>query len=405
MKWIKFGFRKNLLYPIILVIIIALRRGVQNLIERSFGDTGSYLLLFLIYSSKLVFGLFSSIYFTSRRKLQQRKEFFGIKLIKRNETLKVDNYAKIVVLIIFASFFDFSSTMARFYKYNGSIKSIKNKLRSFQTIFSALLCYFTIRIKIYKHNICSLIAIIICSMVIIIVEIIYQTLSHYSILDTLISIGITIFTSFGRAFSETTEKYLFEFDNVSPFLMVLFEGFIGSCLFFVLFYLDGFPLDSILKMNIKTAWKIIYFSFLLLCYFLLSGFKDIYRVSTIKLYSPMTSALTETVIDPFGFFYNSVSSRNKNLALFAVFVLDFICLILIVFCSFVYNDFIILYCFGLEYNTYLEISNRSASNVLINDLKDISPLEDNDINNNSDEDDDNQKNENNDSFEIAHKNN
>ena len=29
------------------------------------------------------------------------------------------------------------------------------------------------------------------------------------------------------------------------------------------------------------------------------------------------------------------------------------------FLSLVYNDFIVLYCFGLEENTYLEIKNRA----------------------------------------------
>ena len=29
------------------------------------------------------------------------------------------------------------------------------------------------------------------------------------------------------------------------------------------------------------------------------------------------------------------------------------------FLSFVYNDFIVLYCFGLEYNTHLEIQKRA----------------------------------------------
>ena len=34
------------------------------------------------------------------------------------------------------------------------------------------------------------------------------------------------------------------------------------------------------------------------------------------------------------------------------------CLLVIAFFSLVYNDFIIFYCYGLEYNTYSEINRR-----------------------------------------------
>ena len=61
-------------------------------------------------------------------------------------------------------------------------------------------------------------------------------------------------------------------------------------------------------------------------------------------------------------------------------MINLLCLILIVFCSFVYNDFIILYCFGLEHDTYTEIRKRSI--VLNND---ILGEEDNDNDNDSDD--------------------
>ena len=38
-----------------------------------------------------------------------------------------------------------------------------------------------------------------------------------------------------------------------------------------------------------------------------------------------------------------------------------VCLILMVFASLIFTEFIVLYCCGLEYNTHLEINNRSIS--------------------------------------------
>ena len=48
------------------------------------------------------------------------------------------------------------------------------------------------------------------------------------------------------------------------------------------------------------------------------------------------------------------------------YILILICLFITSFLSLVYNDFIVLYCCGLEYNTYLEIHKRAISYENIN---------------------------------------
>ena len=92
----------------------------------------------------------------------------------------------------------------------------------------------------------------------------------------------------------------------------------------------------------------------------MSGFKNAYRVTTNKYYSPISRALIESNIDPFLFLYISLTSDKKDeFELFWThFSIVFCCLMIISFFSLVYNDFIILYCCGLEYNTYSEIINR-----------------------------------------------
>ena len=98
---------------------------------------------------------------------------------------------------------------------------------------------------------------------------------------------------------------------------------------------------------------------------ILTLFKNIFRVLTIKFYSPMTRALAESIIDPFDFIYLIIKKNTKwndeNVkgANYDYYIEIFIALLVISFLSFVYNDFIILYCFGLEYNTHLEIQKRS----------------------------------------------
>ena len=75
----------------------------------------------------------------------------------------------------------------------------------------------------------------------------------------------------------------------------------------------------------------------------------------------MTRALTESIIDPFSCIYQLFLSKEYNESNNRVlyYFLIFICLIITSFLSLVYNDFIILYCCGLEYNTHFEIQKRA----------------------------------------------
>jgi hypothetical protein len=138
----------------------------------------------------------------------------------------------------------------------------------------------------------------------------------------------------------------------------MLEGLIGCLLLPFLLFLDKTYEDIKIILENKH-WVLIIFLFI---FFFLSLFKNIYRVLTIKFYSPMTRALAESIIDPFVFIYNSF--RENNIEASIIIILIF--LLIASFMSFIYNDFIILYCCGLEYNTHLEIQKRTISYSNIN---------------------------------------
>ena len=75
----------------------------------------------------------------------------------------------------------------------------------------------------------------------------------------------------------------------------------------------------------------------------------------------MTRALAESIIDPFDFIYLIIKNQieKKEKVKYYYYIPIIISLFVISFLSFVYNDFIVLYCFGLEYNTHLEIQKRA----------------------------------------------
>ena len=157
-------------------------------------------------------------------------------------------------------------------------------------------------------------------------------------------------------------KYLFEFYYLNPYKALTIEGIIGLLLFPILFFFDS-SYDDIKDFIIIKDWEFVLLVILSLIYLILSSFKSIYRVLTIRFYSPMTRALAESIIDPFDFiclFIYRNSQKNLDEKMVYYYVIIIISLFAISFLSLVCIDFIIFYCFGLEHNTHLEIQKRAT---------------------------------------------
>ena len=113
----------------------------------------------------------------------------------------------------------------------------------------------------------------------------------------------------------------------------------------------------------------------LVFYFLFSGGKNVYRVLTNKLYSPITKSLADSILEPFIIIYyfyfpekDEVEFQNKF-----HFIINFILSSILDFCACIYNEFFVLFCCKLGENTYLEVSKRAKIKELseiINDEED-----------------------------------
>jgi len=348
----KIGIRNNLYYPLMLIVCISIRKIDEIIINLSCQyDKGYFIIPLLIYTSQFLAGLIP--FFNSEKKKTSEKNnaYSGIELIKNQSTIdQPDNETKIYILIIFASFFNYIGVIVR--KNINDIFHFENKVRGIQIIFSALLCYFTIRIKIYKHQLISLIVIFIALIIILLFDILENKAKEINLYKYY---GFGIFSCLSRTFLDTIEKYLFEFDYLNPYKVLMLEGLIG-CLLLPILFITNKTNEDFNYFSGKEAWKLALLVILLIIYLVLSLFKNIYRVLTIKLYSPMTRALAESIIDPFDFIYLFIGEEIKEITNFIVILIS---LFITSFLSFVYNDFIVLYCCGLEYNTHLEILKRS----------------------------------------------
>ncbi len=389
---IKIGNRHNLIHPLLLTLFIALRRIESIVMAKIYNFEGPFLLSVLIFLSKFIFGLYAYYYSNKEIKIQNRPntKYFGLILVKLNNEIKLhDKWYKITILIILASYFDFAGTVVRqFYIKISQNNTIEKSVRSFQVFSSAIFCYLTLKTNIYRHHLFSLIIIFFCLILIFIAEMLCVEI------DTIIKLiifGLTCFSCVSRALLDTVEKYLFEYDFMNPFKVMMFEGLINTILTSSLFFILKKPLDDINELTEKISKHDFLLIIFLLLYLILSGFKNIYRVTTIKLNSPMARALAESLLDPLiviHFLFNHKKSVFKTEGKFWIYcgVIIF-CSIIMPFFSCVYNEFIILFCCKLDYETHVEITKRSSktydSDIIVNiddsNENDIELIAENDI--------------------------
>ena len=247
----KIAIRNNLYYPLMLIICISIRK-IDELFIKYLCEykNGFFIIPLLIFISQFSAAFISCLKFEKKKDSQSNNIYSGIELIQNESTIiQPDKQIKIYILMIFASFFNYVGVIAR-----RIIEDIhfENKIRGIQIIFSALLCYFTIRIKIYKHQIFSLIFILIIIIIILVIDFFFY--KEKSILSSYYVLGV--FSCFSRAFLDTIEKYLFEFDYLNPYKVLMVEGLFG-CLFIPILLFMKKTYDDFNQFPLKDDWKLV----------------------------------------------------------------------------------------------------------------------------------------------------
>ena len=97
---------------------------------------------------------------------------------------------------------------------------------------------------------------------------------------------------FLNSYIEVIEKYLLEYDYVNPFKMLFFEGLFGLLLTLPFLIKEA---NYQMKYNGNIILLIICLSF----YFIFKCGRNTYRISTNKIFSPMTRTLTDCIPVPF----------------------------------------------------------------------------------------------------------
>ena len=374
---LKFGFRKLHFYPLMFLLFTLLRK-INEIILKTFPfqNNINFLIPLIIFFTQALFGFILYLCYSHKNKLKDLRTGSNENLLSPFKYQTVifssnkfsfikDRKVKILFLIIFTSLLNCIETLIRneevlkFVSRNEIDGQLEIRVRGIQIIISSLLCHYTIRTKIYKHQKLTLIIVSIFFSILIGMELCLSK----SILMKLLVLSICLLSYIFRALQDVTEKYLFEFDYINVFLMLVYEGLFGL-IFDIIFLLQGnsFKNEGKYLFNYLLDFKseLLIFIILIFFYIIIVGFANGYRVTTNKYYSPISRALIQSTLDPFQFLYNNLSFNKKDdYEFFWIhFAIVLFCLTVISFFSLVYNDFIILYCCGLEYNTYCEITNR-----------------------------------------------
>jgi len=364
---IKIGTRPNLFYPMMFIIFNGLRKIDSILMKKLFALSGDTLFILLMFLADFLSGLI--IYLSHQKFLRKKDEgaykFMGIELIKNELGMnRPDSKYKIILLFFLGSYLDFVEYIFSSYylpgKFDDISISLEWRLKSLIICTSALFCFFILKFPIFRHQKITLIIILICLLVVMVTEMIeyHSSLAHI----TFILFLLTINQAFNSGL-DVIEKYLLEYDFLNPFYMLMMEGFFGL-IYSSLFAIYQNPLNKIKIIYKNDPDKMPFLIFLIIIFFLLTCVRNIYRVITNKLYSPTHKALFDYILTPFLIIYyfcfqNDFSSKDRAHR-FYYFIINLIISFITVFCSLIYNDFIILFCWDMERNTHYEVSKRAS---------------------------------------------
>ena len=366
---IKFASRPNMKYLVGLFISSFIRNILQNITDMHFTLDFDLIYLLLMFLGEFLFGLLSYSYqlkYVKQKKLSKNSHFMTIKLITNDKIQIYDNKYKIYFLITATAFFDFMEYVL-FLEFIPSLVdcsySFEERLSGILIILDSLFYRFVLNLPIFKHQFFSIIIISICLIITIAIEFIFQDINYFfRYADFVFLIFKFFIIIFFNSLLDLIEKYLFEYDYLNPFKLLMLEGIIGFS-FGIVYCIYKNPISSIKNLYYNNSDNFGYLVLSLFLFMILSGVQNTFRVVTTKIYSLMASTLALYFFNPIYIIStlilneDFVSNKKRNYIYFSI---NLVLTIIVSFCGLVYNEFIILFFYGLQHDTYKEISFRAS---------------------------------------------
>ena len=385
---IKIALRRNLIYPIYLIFWAFLRKIVSILISKLFNFSGSVIYTFLMFLGELIGGFVTFMYqynFIKQKDIpKEMLKKFRFSLIEGQEIelKKLDDKIKIFFLVFMTAFFDFFEFILSTYyidKIHKISGSLQVRLGGVLIISSSLLYRFLLNIQMFRHQKFAFTLLALCLILLIISEYFFQEFDGIiTSKDLSLAILFSVISYISLTFDDVIEKYLIEFDFLNPFIILFRQGIIGIIFTIICAFIEN-PFKGLKDVyENNSIGMFILFIFLLLLYSIFGALKNIYRMPTIMLFTPMNKNLADIIINPIYIVYyfiegNDFSKNGERNYLY--FFTNLILLIIFNICGLIFNEFLILFCCGLDHDTYKSITERAISleemNILNEDDEEI----------------------------------
>ncbi len=354
----------------------------------------SLLFVLIMLLSEFVSGL--SLFLYQKKNLINKNEneqvFMGIKLIKSTITNlpHPDSTLKIYILIFLISLLDFIEFLIQTYYCPLYLKELKlnrnyglltsnTHLTSILALTSFLLYWKIFKSKILRHQKLSLYIIFICTILIIVLDFLFEIFYYDSkIKDIFIVFALIFIAHLFYSIYEIIEKYLLEYNFMNPFQLLMIEGGFG-CVIAPIFILcfciitnSSFKEIIFENFNEDHAFPLIVFLFI---YFILCGARNTYKEVTNKIFSPVTLSLSYCILNPIMIIIyiiaNNIKERQKDIIIIIYDIAHLVLSLIIVFFCCIYNELIILFCCNLERDTHYEIYKRADNDKNMNYLLNV----------------------------------
>lgn len=370
---IKLSGRRNSIYIINLIIWTYLRVINKALITIFYDFDNSFIFVFLMFLGELSAGL--TIHKFQSRFLKGKEKLGLSDIIKLNTSLyetnqKTSKKLYIAILLFMGTFLDFVEFIIyTFYlpKYQNISSSLDSRCYSFLVICNSLHYRYLLKFPIFKHQMLSLIIIFICFLITIATEYIFQIYNEVFTYARFTEVLFLILIEyFSLSIMDTTDKFLLEFEQVDPFILIIFQGLFGSIFSLISFIFENpfIELKKIYENNSSSSFG--FLLFLLFLYYILSALRNAFRVLVNKLYSPMVITLSDYFLNPIFILFHYLDNndfKSKEGQNIFYFLLNFILSTITALSTCIYNEFFVLFCCNLETNTHDQISKRAKDEI------------------------------------------
>ena len=359
---IKIRLRRNLLYLLALYSSYFIRKIVSIIIDNVYQLNAPFIYLYMMTLGETMGGL--AVYFYQNYNWNKKKEvkYFGLKLIyNKIKATNTDWIGKKILLILFAGFFDFTEFIIVVFfvpKLARTSPSIKTRLGCLATITSSLICVYALRFPIGRHQICSLIFMGLSFLATLILEIILksdeQDLGRFISAHAIIMVYLMLIS-----FNDCTERYLANYNFLNPFFILAGEG-IFEFVISIFYSINKDPFKGIIdEYNENSTGKFALLIIILFIYLILSAVVNAYKVYCNVIYTPMARSLTEYFLNPLTniYYYINENDFHNN---YIYFIISEIVCIIMDFSFYVFNEYVILSCCDLDYDTRDEIHDRGS---------------------------------------------